>query len=112
MNQVLFHAPDNADEQTKNVSRNLILKSIVGREMTNFKEFSNVNSQLNANLTSTEKIANKLYRIAIKLAWATESLESLIFNGFITKNQAGLAASTIDKAVAEWDNAYKKGELM
>lgn len=107
-----MHSSDTATENEKDVTRHLILKSIVGREMTNFKEFSNVNNQLNANLTSTERIANNLHRIAIKLAWATESLESLIFNGFITKNQAGLAASTIDKAVAEWENAYKKGELM
>lgn len=112
MNQVLMHSLDTASQEEKDVSRNLILKSIVGREKSNFGEFNKVNSQLNANLTSTERIANKLHRIAIKLAWATESLESLIFNGFITKNQAGLAASTIDKAVAEWETAYKKGELM
>lgn len=112
MNQVLFHAPDTANEQTKNVSRNLILKSIVGREMTNFREFNNVNNQLNANIDSTAKIADKLYNIALKLSWATSSLATLIYNGFLPRNKGNIASAAVEEATREWETAYNKGELL
>ena len=112
MNNVLFHAPDTASEETKNVSRNLILKSIVGREMTNFREFSNINNQLNSNIDATMKIADKMYNIALKLSWATSSLATLIYNGFLPRNKGNIASEAVEAASREWETAYNKGELL
>lgn len=77
---LLVHTVDGADQEQKDITRNISLKNIYGSEVNGFNEMVDYQKRLNDTFTAAESTQEKISNITNSLNRATDLMSQLAFN--------------------------------
>ena len=97
----LYHNADSDDQKAKDVTRNLVLKNIVGNEIISFEELNKQQNQINNTLNSVDSISERLQTAVKYLGNAADLMSQLTLNTAVAIGKGNEVQSAMQQYIPD-----------